>query len=105
MPWEGDDLFWLLLLPPLEASRPSPLPLQVNREQVWLPQLLVWMRTHACVCPSMCVSVHVCVHTSCLWSLDSHRGYSNGSGQSAEQASSVVGTARVLRVSDSSEKK
>lgn len=23
---------------------------------------------------AMCVSVHVCVHTSCLWSLDSHRG-------------------------------
>lgn len=41
VPWEGDDLFWVLLLPPLEASRPSPPPLQVNREQVQLPQLLV----------------------------------------------------------------
>lgn len=41
VPWEGDDLFWVLLLPPLGASRPSPPPLQVNREQVQLPQLLV----------------------------------------------------------------
>lgn len=66
VPWEGDGLPWVLLLPPLGASRPSPPPLQVSREQVQLPRLLVQTRAR------VCVSVHVCVHMSCLWSLDSH---------------------------------
>ena len=55
VPWEGDDLLWLLPLPPLEASRPSPQPLQVNREQVRLLPLLVWTSTcNVCVCTRVC---------------------------------------------------